>query len=326
MTIPSSIIVSLQQSPMRLDRYLVCQGLNISRNRIQRLIGSGLVKVNDHQVAVSYLVKPGDRLDINLGAVPVRRARPEAEDIPLEIVFEDQHLMVVNKPAGMVVHPAAGNYQGTLVNALIHHTRQLSAVNSGERPGILHRLDKDTSGLLLVAKTDQAHNSLAVQLEARKIVRRYQALVWGTMKESSGYIDAPIGRSAFDRKKMDISSIRGRKAVTHYKMLGEYKIISRLELKLETGRTHQIRVHLKHLGHPVVGDGTYGGTGKPVVAKFARNDVALAEQALSIMKRQALHAAVLGFKHPISGEYLEFSSPLPEDMSVLLKLLGTVTT
>ncbi len=311
---------------MRLDRYLVCQGLNISRNRIQRLIVSGMVKVNDHQVTASYLVKPGDRLDINLGAVPARRARPEAEDIPLDIVFEDQHLMVVNKPAGMVVHPAAGNYNGTLVNALLHHSSKLSAVNSGERPGILHRLDKDTSGLLLAVKTDQAHNALAIQLEARKIIRRYQALVWGLMEQPEGTINAAIGRSAFDRKKMDISSIRGRNAVTHYKVLGQYKIISHLELKLETGRTHQIRVHLKHLGHPVLGDGTYGGTGKQAAAKFARNDAALAERALSIMKRQALHAAVLGFKHPISGEYMEFSSPVPEDMSALLKLLGTITT
>lgn len=310
---------------MRLDRYLVCQGLNISRNRIQRLIESGMVKVNDHQSMASYLVKPGDRVDINLGAVPARRARPEAEDIPLDIVFEDQHLMVVNKPPGMVVHPAVGNYQGTLVNALIHHSKQLSNVSGGERPGILHRLDKYTSGLLLIAKTNQAHSGLAAQLEARKITRRYQALVWGLTGQTEGTITAAIGRSAFDRKKMDVTAIRGRKAVTHFKVLREYKIISHLELKLETGRTHQIRVHLKHLGHPVVGDDTYGGAGKPVVAKFARNNAALAEQALSIMKRQALHAAVLGFKHPISGEYLEFGSPVPEDMEILLKLLGTIT-
>jgi len=219
--------------------------------------------------------------------------------------------MVVNKPAGMVVHPAAGNYSGTLVNALLHHSNQLSDAGGGQRPGILHRLDKDTSGLLLVAKSDQAHAVLA----------RYQALAWGLMEKPEGTINAPIGRSAFDRKKMDVSAIRGRNALTHYQVLGEYKIASHLELKLETGRTHQIRVHLKHLGHPIVGDAAYGGAGKQVITTYARRDSKSAENILASIGRQALHAAVLGFVHPVTGKYLEFSAPLPDDMQGLIKTL-----
>jgi 23S rRNA pseudouridine1911/1915/1917 synthase len=322
MAIPDDIKVSSQQKPLRLDRYLINQGLNFSRNKIQQLIQAGGVKINGHDVLPSYLVKPGDQLHIEQQSKPVHRDRPKAEDIPLEVVFEDEHLMVVNKPAGMVVHPAAGNYNGTLVNALLYHSNKLSAVNSTERPGILHRLDKDTSGLLLVAKTDLSHTALAVQLEARKIVRRYQALVWGLMEQPEGTINAAIGRSSFDRKKMDVSTIRGRAAVTHYRVLEEYKIISHLELKLETGRTHQIRVHLKHLGHPVVGDETYGGTGRQVISTFARQKAELAEEVLAIINRQALHAAILGFVHPVTGKYLEFSAPMPEDMSGLLNILN----
>ncbi|MBU1356206.1 MAG: RluA family pseudouridine synthase [Candidatus Edwardsbacteria bacterium] len=321
MAIPSDITVSSQQKSVRLDRYLICQGLNISRNRIQGLIQSGNITVNGQPSVPSYLVRPGDQVHIRQEAGPLKRGRPQAEDIPIEVVFEDRDLMVVNKPAGMVVHPAAGNYSGTLVNALLHHSDQLSDAGDGQRPGILHRLDKDTSGLLLVAKSDQAHAALARQMGARKITRRYQALAWGLMEESQGTINAPIGRSAFDRKKMDVSAIRGRQAVTHYQVLGEYKIASHLELRLETGRTHQIRVHLKHLGHPIVGDVTYGGTGKQVITTFARRDSKSAENILASIGRQALHAAVLGFIHPVTGKYLEFSAPLPDDIQGLIKTL-----
>jgi 23S rRNA pseudouridine1911/1915/1917 synthase len=324
MTIPSDIVVSSQQKPARLDRYLICQGLNISRNRIQGLIQSGNITVNDRKTAASYPVKPGDRIRIVIDAAPLKRKRPQAEDIPLEIFFEDRHLLVINKPAGMVVHPAAGNYSGTLVNALLHHSDKLSDAGDDQRPGILHRLDKDTSGLLLAVKTEQAHTGLAKQLEAREIVRRYQALVWGLMDAPEGTVDAPIGRSSFDRKKMDISAIRGRHAVTHYRVLDEYGIISHLELKLETGRTHQIRVHLKHLGHPVVGDVTYGGTGRPVITAFARKNAALAGKILELAGRQMLHAAVLGFIHPVTSKYLEFSSPIPEDMKKLIKTVKKI--
>lgn len=321
MSIPENITVSSQQKAVRLDRYLICQGVNISRNRIQSMIQSGNITVNGNRSSPSYPVKPGDEIHIANNGNPIKRSRPKPEDIPLEIVYEDSELLVINKPAGMVVHPAAGNYQGTLVNALLHHSEKLSAVGDTQRPGILHRLDKDTSGLLLVAKTDQAHTGLARQLEARKIVRRYQAVVWGLMDEREGTIDAPIGRSAFDRKKMDVSAIRGRNAVTHYKVIEEFGIASHLELKLETGRTHQIRVHLKHLGHPVLGDSTYGGTGNGVVRTYARENADLAKRILFLAERQALHAAVLGFVHPLSGKYLEFKAPLPEDMGMIIKAL-----
>jgi len=324
MAIPNDITVSSQQKPVRLDRYLICQGLNISRNRIQQMIQSGQITVNGRDSSASYLVKPGDEVRIIQGSKPLKRDRPQPENIPLEVVYEDRDLMVINKPAGMVVHPAAGNYGGTLVNALLHHSDSLSDAGDGQRPGILHRLDKDTSGLLLVAKTDQAHTVLARQLEARKITRRYQALVWGKMGDMEGTIDAPIGRSAFDRKKMDVSAIRGRKAVTHYRVISEYGIISHLELKLETGRTHQIRVHLKHLGHPVVGDPTYGGTGRGVVTSFAKRDAVLADKILSLAGRQALHAAVLGFIHPSTGKYMEFSTPVPDDMKALIYELDCI--
>jgi 23S rRNA pseudouridine1911/1915/1917 synthase len=321
MAIPSDITVSSQQKPIRLDRYLICQGLNISRNRIQNLIQSGNITVNGRRAVPSYLVRPGDQVHLRQEAGPLKRSRPKAEDIPLEVIFEDRDLMVVNKPAGMVVHPAAGNYSGTLVNALLHHSNQLSDAGDGQRPGILHRLDKDTSGLLLVAKSDQAHAVLARQMGARQITRRYQALAWGLMEEPEGTINAPIGRSAFDRKKMDVSAIRGRDAVTNYRVLGEYRIASHLELKLETGRTHQIRVHLKHLGHPIVGDAAYGGAGKQAITNFARRDSKAAEKILSTIGRQALHAAVLGFVHPVTGKYLEFAAPLPDDMQGLIKTL-----
>lgn len=322
MAIPTDITVSSQQKPVRLDRYLICQGLNISRNRIQGLIQSGNITVNGRSSAPSYQVKPGDQVHLRQESTPIKRERPQPEDIPIEVVFEDRDLMVVNKPAGMVVHPAAGNYTGTLVNALLHHSNRLSEAGDGQRPGILHRLDKDTSGLLLAVKSDQAHAVLARQMAARKITRRYQALAWGLMEAPEGTINAPIGRSAFDRKKMDVSAIRGRQAVTHYRVLGEYKIVSHLELKLETGRTHQIRVHLKHLGHPIVGDATYGGTGKQVITTYARRDSKAAEKILASINRQALHAAVLGFVHPVTGKYLEFTAPIPEDMQSLLDILN----
>jgi 23S rRNA pseudouridine1911/1915/1917 synthase len=316
------ITVSAAQSRVRLDRYLICQGFGLSRNRVQKLIGSGAVLVDGRQRPPGYLVKPGDLVEVKKESLAPAKQQLSAQDIPLRIIHEDNQLMVIDKPAGMVVHPAAGNYQGTLVNALLHHARQLSQIGGKERPGILHRLDKETSGLLLVAKTDRAHALLARQLEARKITRRYLAVVWGSMGEPAGTISAPIGRSAFDRKKMGVTQLRGRPAVTHYRVINDRRIASLIELKLETGRTHQIRVHLSHLGHPVLGDPDYGGRGRDLIARFALKQAGLAQDLLEAMPRQALHAAVLGFVHPETGRYLEFSSPVPGDMSKLLQLLG----
>jgi 23S rRNA pseudouridine1911/1915/1917 synthase len=316
------ITVSATQSRVRLDRYLICQGFGLSRNRVQKLIESGAVLVNEKQRPPGYLVKPGDLVEVKKESLSLPKKDLVAQDIPLKIVYEDDHLMVIDKPAGMVVHPAAGNYQGTLVNALLHHSRKLSQVGGKERPGILHRLDKETSGLLLAAKTDRAHTLLARQLEARKINRRYLAVIWGSLGEPAGTISAPIGRSAFDRKKMGVTPLRGRPAVTHYRIINDRRIASLIELKLETGRTHQIRVHLSHLGHPVLGDPDYGGRGRDLISKFALKQAGLAQALLEVMPRQALHAAVLGFIHPLDGRYLEFASPLPDDIRQVLRLIG----
>jgi 23S rRNA pseudouridine1911/1915/1917 synthase len=244
----------------------------------------------------------------------------EPEDIPLDIFFEDEHLLVVNKPAGMMVHPASGIYSGTLVNALLHHTRELSAEGGDLRAGIVHRLDKDTTGLLMVAKTDQAHRRLAEQLAERTVRREYRAIVWGQFPADDGRIDSPIGRSRGDRKKMAVRLVEGRKAVTHYHIEEEFGVCSFLALKLETGRTHQIRVHLAHLGHPVLGDPKYGGRRKKLsgLSSPARE---VGQELLKVMDRQALHAKLLGFTHPMTGTFMQFESDLPEDMETALKTL-----
>ncbi len=314
--------VSPAQSRIRLDRYLSCQGVCLSRTKIQEMIAARLVLVNGRAAVPGYLVKPGDRVQVT--PRPEARERPglEAEDIPLKIVFEDEHLLVVDKPAGLVVHPAPGNYTGTLVNALLHHSRQLSGGSGKERPGILHRLDKNTSGLLIVAKTDRAHAVLAAQLEARRIERTYLAVVWGRLPQRSGTVDAPVGRSAFDRKRMDVTALRGRQAVTHYAVEREFEFASLVRLKLGTGRTHQIRVHLAHLGHPVLGDPEYGGRGRQVVRQFAIGRQVQAERALDLIDRQALHARNLEFRHPVSGRTMAFEAGLPDDMVRLVAHLS----
>ncbi|MDI6739817.1 MAG: RluA family pseudouridine synthase [Candidatus Edwardsbacteria bacterium] len=318
-----NITVSRDQSRIRLDRYLICQGVNLSRNKIQALIADGRVMVNGRAGVPGHFVKPGDKIAVSFEQSAWERPAIKAEEIPLTVVFEDEHLLVINKPAGLVVHPAPGNYTGTLVNALLRHSGQLSGGSGKERPGILHRLDKDTSGLLIVAKTDQAHTNLAAQLEARKIERVYQAIVWGHLPEMSGTVDAPVGRSAFDRKKMDVSALRGREAVTHYTVKQEFAFATLVELKLQTGRTHQIRVHMMHIGHPVLGDPGYGGRGRQAIRQFAKNHQAQAEQALELIDRQALHAGSLSFRHPADGRKLSFTAELPEDMGGVIDLLST---
>ena len=277
----------------RLDKFIASLLPGMSRSFLQGVIDSGAVTVNGRQAAKSLKLKPGDLICV---VIPEPRGLSlEKEDIPLDIRYEDKDLLVVNKPRGMVVHPAVGNYSGTLVNALLFHCGEsLSGINGVVRPGIVHRIDKDTSGLLLVAKNDSAHISLAAQIKEHSLTREYRAVVHGRLREQSGVIDAPIGRSARDRKKMCVTQQNSRNAVTHYEVIEEYRDFSYVRLRLETGRTHQIRVHMAYIGHPVAGDEVYG----------PKNGVAL--------NGQCLHAGLLGFVHPSKGEYIEISAENPQ--------------
>ena len=311
------IVVPPMQSRTRLDVYLTHQVQNATRNKVQQAIEAGLVLVNRKRVKPSHLVSPNEIIDITFP----RPRRPEAkpENIPLEILYEDDQLLVVNKPAGMVTHPAYNNYTGTLVNALLYHGNRLSKVNAGLRPGIVHRLDKDTSGLMVVAKTDTTHHLLAKQFSRRTIEREYVAIVWGRFRQLKGTIEASLGRSKKDRKKVAVTS-DGKHAMTEFEVLEQFDFLSLLKLKLKTGRTHQIRVHLAHVGHPVFGDPTYGGRN----VRWGGLDGKKSQQAanlLSLVLRQALHAKTIGFIHPATKEMKRFDSELPEDMKNILKKL-----
>lgn len=297
----------------RLDRALAAVVPTLSRERLKALIRSGGVEAEGSAVRDPALkVRGGEALRV---AVPeVLPAHNEPQDIPLAIVFEDEHLLVVDKPAGLVVHPAAGNFDGTLVNALLHHCAgNLSGIGGVARPGIVHRIDKDTSGLLVVAKTDVAHEGLAKQFAAHSIERRYLAIVGGLPKVAHGTIDAPLARSATNRKKIAIvEEHRGKRAVTHWKRVEALKDAALIECRLETGRTHQVRVHLASIGHPLLGDPVYGRAGKT-------HGKMLKELGF---QRQALHAAQLGFTHPVTKNRLSFSSAMPPDMQELKRALG----
>jgi 23S rRNA pseudouridine1911/1915/1917 synthase len=262
-------------------------------------------------------VGPGEIIHVALPKTPPPDVVPE--NIPLTVLFEDDHLLVVNKPAGMVVHPACGNYTGTLVNALLYHCNALSAVNDATRPGIVHRLDKDTSGLLVVAKNDAVHAHLARQFARRTIEREYQAIVWGLLKERTGIIETQLGRSKSDRKKMAVVA-DGKIAITEYAVLEQFRYLSLVSLKLRTGRTHQIRVHLAHIHHPVLGDPGYGGR-QIVWGPRTPGRKAEVQRLLKVLTRQALHARTLGFVHPVSGHRMTFESPLPPDMAEALEIL-----
>jgi 23S rRNA pseudouridine1911/1915/1917 synthase len=297
----------------RLDRALAAAAPTLSRERLKALIRGGAVELAGALVRdPATKVKGSEALRI---AVPEPRpARNEAQDIPLIVVFEDEHLLVVDKPAGLVVHPAAGNLDGTLVNALLHHCGgSLSGIGGVARPGIVHRIDKDTSGLLVVAKTDVAHEGLAKQFAAHSIDRRYLAIVDGVPTRSGGSIDAPLARSATNRKKIAIvEGSRGKRAVTHWRRLKPMRDAALVECRLETGRTHQVRVHMASIGHPLLGDPVYGRAGKG-------NAKLLKELGFH---RQALHAAELGFTHPVTKDRLSFASPMPSDMQELFNALG----
>lgn len=296
-----SFCVEENEAGARLDKYLSDSVEELTRSAAAILIGGGKVNVNGKSWAKNYKVKKDDVVEV-LIPEPVEY-EAKAENIPLDIVFEDESLLVVNKPKGMVVHPAAGNYEGTLVNALLYHCRDsLSGINGVLRPGIVHRIDKNTSGLLIVAKTDFAHKGLAQQIKEHSFTREYEAVVCGRFKEPEGTVNAPIGRHPVDRKKMCVTEKNSRNAVTHYRVIEELGGYSHISCRLETGRTHQIRVHMAYIGHPVAGDDVYG---KP----------------LKEFEGQCLHAKKIGFIHPVTGDYMEFDSRLPEYFSDYLDKL-----
>jgi 23S rRNA pseudouridine1911/1915/1917 synthase len=299
----------------RIDLFLSQEDLGLSRSFIHKLILDKNVLVDKRTVKPSHKLKGGEQIQIEVP--PLEKPSVEPENIPLDIVYEDSDLLVVNKKAGMVVHPAVGNYSHTLVNALLFHCKDLSGINGVIRPGIVHRLDKDTSGLLVVAKNDLAHLGLAEQIKNRTLLREYNAIIWGHMPVNEGTIEAPIGRALKDRKKMAVTRVKGRESLTLYRVLERFGICDLLSIRLKTGRTHQIRVHLSHLNHPVLGDPEYGGRQKWLKGIYDQ-ERPLAQKLLNLIERQALHAKKLGFIHPRTKEYQEFDSNLPEDMSNVL--------
>ena len=290
--------------PMRIDRYLSEQLPDFSRSYLQKLLKEQGVTVQEKAVKANYKVQEGDHIVLEIPEEQELTAEPE--NIPLEILYEDDDVLIVNKPKGMVVHPAAGHNTGTLVNAVLYHCRdQLSGINGVLRPGIVHRIDMDTTGALAVCKNDAAHQSLAAQLAVHSITRRYRAIVHGGFREDTGTVTGDIGRHPVDRKKMAVGVKNGKPAVTHYRVLERFGSFTYIECELETGRTHQIRAHMAHIGHPLLGDAVYG----PAKCPFPG------------LQGQCLHAMVLGFIHPSTGEYLEVTAPLPEYFEALLAKL-----
>ena len=294
----------IADSGLRIDKYLSSVNEQLSRSYIQKLLKSGLVLVDGKPVKASYQVDEGDVISLDIPEAVEPEIEPENMD--LDILYEDQDVILVNKPKGMVVHPAAGHYSHTLVNGLMYHCKdQLSGINGVMRPGIVHRIDMDTTGVIIACKNDMAHNSIAAQLKEHSITRRYQAIVHGVLKDDAGTVEDPIGRHPTDRKKMSINYNNGKSAVTHYKVLKRFRQYTHVECRLETGRTHQIRVHMASIGHPLLGDLVYGPGKCPIPG----------------LQGQTLHAGVLGFIHPRTGEYMEFTAPLPEYFAKLLNTL-----
>jgi 23S rRNA pseudouridine1911/1915/1917 synthase len=308
----------------RIDTFLANSIENATRSKIQKSIEDELVKVNGKVVKANYKIKPLDIIEAIQPITP-RPEDVEPENIPLDIVYEDEWLLVVNKPAGMVAHPAYANYTGTLVNALLHHTQNLSDINEPGRPGIVHRLDKDTSGLLVVAKDDWVHAKLAEQFSKHTTEREYNAICWGRFEKNEGTVETYITRSKKDRKKFTVSEAEGKQAITMYKVIEEFEFTSLIKLNLKTGRTHQIRVHLSSIGKPVFGDVTYGGrqirfgSELPQIKNWVHD-------LLEIMPRQALHAKTLGFVHPKSKVVMRFDSKLPQDFQKLILMLKNQTS
>lgn len=311
-----TLTVPFGGEPERLDQFVVRTLDGLTRSAVQRLIDDGRITVDGAVEKASLKLKGGEVVAVEVP--PPAPAVPQAEEIPLDILYEDGDVVVVNKPAGMVVHPGAGNPGGTLVNALLGHCSDLSGIGGEIRPGIVHRIDKDTSGVLVVAKNDRAHEGLARQFHDHTIKRIYLALVFGAPREDKGRVEGAIGRHPTDRLRMSGTARHGKRAVTHWKVLARYPGLTLLQLRLETGRTHQIRVHMAESGYPLVGDDLYGGGGRlanlrdPLLRKLIRE-----------LGRQALHAKTLGFVHPATAEYLEFDTPLPDDLQRIVDYLET---
>ncbi len=314
------IVVDPGQAPLRIDRFLLDKLSNVTRNKIQQGIKDGFVHVNEESVKSNYKVKPEDVITIAFPEPP-RDDEVVPEDIPLDIVYEDKDILIVNKPAGMVVHPAYQNWTGTLVNALVYHFQSLPEMegNAG-RPGLVHRIDKDTSGLLVIAKTEAAMTGLAKQFFDHSIERTYLALVWGIPENSSGTIDVNLGRSPKDRRVTEAfeDENTGRRAITHYEVIETLRYVSLVKCKLETGRTHQIRAHMKYIGHPLFNDPVYGGDRIMKGTIFSKYK-SFVENCFKCLRGQALHAATLGFIHPVSRQKVSFEAPLPDDFEEVLE-------
>ncbi|MDO5336928.1 MAG: RluA family pseudouridine synthase [Eubacteriales bacterium] len=286
--------VEPEDKGIRIDKYLALKNAELSRSYLQKLLKEGKVKAQGESVKPNYKVQSGDVLSLEIPDAQEVDILPE--NIPLDILYEDEDLLVVNKPKDMVVHPASGHYSGTLVNAVLYHCRgNLSSINGVLRPGIVHRIDKDTTGALVVCKSDVIHRAMAEQLKEHSITRRYRALVQGNLKEDQGTVKAPIGRHPTDRKRMAVNDKNGKEAITHYRVLERFGCCTYIECQLETGRTHQIRVHMASIGHPLLGDTVYGSQKNPYQ-----------------LQGQALHAMTLGFIHPRTGKYMEFTAPIPQ--------------
>lgn len=314
------IVADPKQQLLRIDKFLMDRLPNVTRNKLQAAIKDGFVKVNELEVKPNYKVRPEDVITIALPEPP-RETEVIPQDIPLNIVYEDKDLLVVNKEAGMVVHPAYQNWEGTLVNALSYHFQNLPEMEGNEgRPGLVHRIDKDTSGLLVIAKTEQAMNGLAKQFYDHSIERTYYALVWGVPEPDHGTVNINLGRSLKDRRitvPYEDETI-GKHAITHYKLLEDLRYVGLIQCNLETGRTHQIRAHMKHIGHTLFNDSTYGGDKILKGTPFSKYK-SFVENCFKILPRQALHAKSLGFVHPITKEYMQFDSELPADFSEVLE-------
>lgn len=308
------------QTPLRIDKFLVNKIQNASRNRVQNAADAGTILVNGKPVKPSYKVKPGDSISIVM-AYPPRDVEILPENIPLNIVYEDNDVVVINKEPGMVVHPGHGNFSGTLVNALMYHLKDVPLFSSGEvRPGLVHRIDKNTSGIMVIAKSEIAMNRLAKQFFDRTTSRKYVALVWGNMDEPSGTITGHIGRSIRDRKKMQVfpDGDQGKHAVTHWKVLEPLGYVNLIECKLETGRTHQIRAHFEYIGHPLFNDDRYGGNIIVKGTTFTKYKQ-FVQNCFNICPRHALHAKSLGFEHPTTGKQMFFDSEIPSDMQQIIE-------